>query len=284
MRFSERYGYVKPSDVLIREKLTREIENAICTVYDELQNELFDMDTPDAYEKMEEYLWCYFLNNRKMDFWGGYSSRKVVATKFVLDNNRWYKKLDLIEESIKYLERKYPNKQMEVDFIFKNRLNKEFERLNFGYRIIDGLVTEITSEHEIKTIEKALEDNKNNVQMHLNNALKALSTHPVGDYRNSIKESISAVEALNREITGDKSLNLNKMERKGLKIPSVLRQSFNKLYGYSNNEQTGIRHALMDETAEFVPGAEEAIYMLITCSAFINYLNSKLKSENNHND
>ena len=88
MRFSERYGYVKPSDVLIREKLTREIENAICTVYDELQNELFDMDTPDAYEKMEEYLWCYFLNNRKMDFWGGYSSRKVVATKFVLDNNR----------------------------------------------------------------------------------------------------------------------------------------------------------------------------------------------------
>ena len=146
------------------------------------------------------------------------------------------------------------------------------------------MVTEITSEHEIKTIEKALEDNKNNVQMHLNNALKALSTHPVGDYRNSIKESISAVEALNREITGDKSLNLNKMERKGLKIPSVLRQSFNKLYGYSNNEQTGIRHALMDETAEFVPGAEEAIYMLITCSAFINYLNSKLKSENNHND
>lgn len=278
MKFSERYGYVKPSDVLIREKLTREIQNAICTVYDKLHNELYDMDAPDAYEKMEEYLWCYFLNNRKMDFWGSYGSRKVVATKFVLDDNRWYEKLDLIEETIKYLERKYPNKQMKVDFIFKDRLNKEFERLNFGYRIIDGLVTEITSEQEVATIEKALNDNKNNVRMHLNNALKSLSTRPVGDYRNSIKESISAVEALNREITGKNTWSLNKMKSRGLKIPSSLREAFNKLYGYTNHAETGIRHSLMDETAKYTPGADEALYMLITCSAFINYLNSKLKS------
>ena len=37
----------------------------------------------------------------------------------------------------------------------------------------------------------------------------------------------------------------------------------------------GIRHALMDDTAEYVPGAEEALFMLVSCSAFINYLNSK---------
>lgn len=67
------------------------------------------------------------------------------------------------------------------------------------------------------------------------------------------------------------------MEDKGLKIPSVLRKAFENLYGYTNDEKTGIRHSLMDESAQYVPGAEEALYMLITCSAFINYLNSKMK-------
>ena len=41
---------------------------------------------------------------------------------------------------------------MHIDFIFKNQLNREFERLNFGYRIIDGMITEITSEQEVATI------------------------------------------------------------------------------------------------------------------------------------
>lgn len=281
MRFSERYGYVKPSDVIIREYITREIQNAICTVYDELRNELHDMDTSSAYTRMDEYLWCYFLNNRKMDFWKNYGNHEIVATVYILNSvNWWYKKLDLIEETIKYLKNEYHMNGMHVDIIFKNKLNKEFERLNFGYRIIDGLITEITSEQEIKTIEKALEENKDNVRIHLNNALKSLSIRPVGDYRNSIKESISAVEAFSREITGENNLNFKKMETKGLKIPSILQEAFKKLYGYTNHADTGIRHSLMDETAEYVPRADEALYMLITCSAFINYLNSKLKPEN----
>ena len=39
--FSERYGYTKPSDVIIREKITPEIQNAICSCYDKLKNRLF---------------------------------------------------------------------------------------------------------------------------------------------------------------------------------------------------------------------------------------------------
>ena len=38
--FSERYGYTKPSDVIIREKITPEIQNAICSCYDKLKNRL----------------------------------------------------------------------------------------------------------------------------------------------------------------------------------------------------------------------------------------------------
>lgn len=34
--FSERYGYTKPSDVIIREQITREIQNAMCSAFDVL--------------------------------------------------------------------------------------------------------------------------------------------------------------------------------------------------------------------------------------------------------
>ena len=59
------------------------------------------------------------------------------------------------------------------------------------------------------------------------------SQHPTPNYQNPIKEAISAVEAVNRNITGDSTLNLKKMEGKGLSIPSVLTKSFNVLYTFS---------------------------------------------------
>jgi hypothetical protein len=100
-----------------------------------------------------------------------------------------------------------------------------------------------------------------------------LSKRPDADYRNSIKESISAVEALVREITGESTLNLKKLDNTGIVLPSVLRKAFELLYGYTNDESTGIRHALMDDTN--APGADEAVFMLVSCSAFINYLTKK---------
>lgn len=274
MKFSERYGYLKPLEVIIREKITPEIQNAICTCYDTLSNQMSSIDN-SAYAYLEEYIWCFFLNKRKSEFW--YNRGYVItSTAFIEDNKKeWYRKLDLIEETIKYLVHKHSHHWFSCEF-FTN-LNSEFERLNFGYRIIENQIVEITSEHDVRTIESAIENNKDNVRIHLNNALKLFAQRPVPDCRNSIKESITAVEALNRQITGEKVLNFKRMEDAGIKIPSVLRMGFEKLYAYTNDPTTGIRHALMDETAEYVPGAEEALFMLVSCSAFINYLNSKKK-------
>ena len=42
--FSERYGYVKPRDVLVKERITEEISNAICTAYDKLEVALNHID------------------------------------------------------------------------------------------------------------------------------------------------------------------------------------------------------------------------------------------------
>lgn len=277
MRFSERYGYEKPSNVIIREKITTEIQNAICNWYTELNTKITNVANDGyAFAYLEEYIWCNFQNKKKTDFWLGGGNFRIVTTQYIENNTiPWYKRLDLIEETLVYLKNKYPRNSISDDF--SKLLNTNFERLNFGYRIVDLKIVEITSSEEIQAIELALENNKDNVKMHLSNALKLYAQRPEGDFRNSIKESISALEAINREITGENLLNFKKMQDKGLKIPNVLREAFEKLYGYSNNSTTGIRHSLMDETGEFLPTADEALFMLITCSAFINYLNSKMK-------
>lgn len=75
MKFSERHGYVEPSDVIIRERITPEIQNAICSCFDELHNNLY---SEKGYLNLEWHLWCKFLNKRKGDF-GSYSLYKMVA-------------------------------------------------------------------------------------------------------------------------------------------------------------------------------------------------------------
>ena len=282
--FSERYGYTKASDVIIREKITPEIQNAICSCYDKLPdlfNEVivYYQDAKAEYKNLEEYLWVYFLNERAANFSDGYKYH-VVATVYIEDkSNAWYKKLDIIEKTIQYL-RNFDAKNHKFYSVASNfikLLNSAFERLNFAYRIINDAIVEITSEQEIKTIEIAIDNSARNVKMHLNRALELYAQRPDGDYRNSIKESISAVEAFCREKTGENTLGkaLNKLEKNGIVFPDVLKHAFDKLYAYTNQPDAGIRHALMDDTGVYTPKAEEAIFMLVSCSAFINYLNKK---------
>ena len=158
-------------------------------------------------------------------------------------------------------------------------MNYEFERLNFAYRVVNTEIVEITSKEELAAVESAVQDSAMNIKAHLNKALELYAQRPAGDYRNSIKESISAVEAYCREITGENTLGkaFDKLKDKGLVIPPVLKSAFEKLYAYTNQPDTGIRHALMDDEGTYTPASEEALFMLVSCSSFINYLNKKLK-------
>lgn len=278
--FSERYGYTKPSDVIIRERITPEIQNAILTCYDILKERLYNMDSLFIYHNMDEYIWTNFLNMRKSD-WNTYTD---IISKYIRnERNVWFKKLDLIEICIKYLYSYYksakdPQISISAD-IFVGELSRNFRRLNFAYRIVNKEIVEITSDEEIKEIETALSTSKDNIRTHLNNALELYSKRPVADYRNSIKESISAVEVFCREKTGEDTLGkaLNKLESSGIVIHKLLKSAFDKLYAYTNQPDTGVRHALMDDDGDYIPQAEEALFMLVSCSAFINYLNKKIK-------
>jgi len=140
---------------------------------------------------------------------------------------------------------------------------------------VEGHLTKITSKEEINEIEEALKLPYESVKLHIDNALKLLSDKENPDYRNSIKESISAVESICKNIVDDPSAtlgqSLNKID-KHLDLHPALKLAFKKLYGYTNDKD-GIRHSLMDkDTIDF----EDAKYMLVSCSAFVNYIIAKL--------
>ncbi len=271
-RFSERYGYVKPSDVIIRECITEPILNSICNWLDLLRTDVGD------YKEMDKSAWTYFFNKRNDEYpylYYAYNKNYGVVLDFITNKDvDWYHIFDLIEFIYRYYN-------IHKDLAIKNRfnitiefLNIEFERHNFAYRLINGNIVEITAECEIEAIGNAINNSKNNVRTHLQEALRKLS--PISpDYRNSIKESISAVECVCRGITGQKTLDdaFKKMEKLGVVLNSEMKKGIEKLYHYTNDGNTGIRHALMDD--KNAPTADEAIFMLVSCSAFINYLMKK---------
>jgi hypothetical protein len=153
--------------------------------------------------------------------------------------------------------------------------NSILKREMSAYRFVGGVVTQLTSDQEIAEVEQAINAPAalNPVSTHLRTALERLSDKTNPDYRNSIKESISAVESMCNLITGGKDTlgdALNKVENK-VGIHAALKKGFSNIYGYTN-DASGIRHALLDEpNLDF----EDAKYMLVSCSAFINYLASK---------
>lgn len=153
------------------------------------------------------------------------------------------------------------------------QLNIILSEENVGYRVIEGIITDIVTEEEIESIEESIESGFTSVSIHFQKALALLSDREQPDYENSIKESISSVEAMCRIILKEDklvlSVALNKLEKNGVVIHPVLKEAFQKLYAYAGDEK-GVRHAggIGNAKSTF----SEAKFMLVSCSAFVNYL------------
>jgi hypothetical protein len=164
----------------------------------------------------------------------------------------------------------------EINDQFKSGCNIVLEDELSGYRFVGDEIAPITSNEEIASIEQAQGTTSQlpSVNTHLRRSLSLLSDRKQPDYRNSIKESISAIEAICRLIAQNPKSTLgDALKALAPKIPvhPALAGAFDKLYGYTNDAQ-GIRHALLD-----LPNLEQedAVFMLTSCSAFINYLTAK---------
>ena len=275
MKFSQRIGKVAPTKQLQIESLDDDLRNGL---WDGLKLYVLDhLSKYDQYRSDTEFdLICLSLWHKHfklpVDTIPEYdtTSERFIRDRFF--SGHWYEIYDLLE-----FIANFDSDSLKIDTHgFKEFCNGIFEREFSGYRFIDDLISPITNQHEIEEIETAINQSENfsalkGVNIHLKSALHKLSDKKAPDYRNSIKESISAIESVAKSISGDAKdslgVALDKIKGK-IKLHSALERGFKQLYGYTSDSD-GIRHALMeDHNCDF----EDAKYMLVSSSAFINYL------------
>lgn len=282
MRFSQRMGYRPIKTVLQIESIDQDLKNRL---WNFVKEDFFDkLDTGIRYvgdesekQRLCRYFWKEFfiLSIDQMPSVGSITNAGAII-KYIqawfFDVAKWHDIYDFIE---------FVSGNFEFiggNFVFVSKVNAILEKEVSGYRIINGQVTQITSEGEIAEIEEAItsSDQWKSVNTHLNAALNFLSDRKNPDYRNSIKESISAVESFCRVVLNNPDITFGKalieLEKKH-SLHGSLKGAFSALYGYTS-DAGGIRHALKED--DTFSNFEDAKFMLVTCSAFINYLKAKM--------
>lgn len=275
MLFSERYGYKKVRDAIQIESMDTVLRNKL---WDILSYRIWFHVKADAggyydlrYKNLEifvlcEAIWTQYFNKPADQF---STSWKVVNAELrnYFFNCEWYEAYDFLEFVAQY----FPFESNKDDFI--KSCNEVLEKEMSGYRFVHNTISRVTEATEISTIADALESGNNGVRTHLNRALEMLSDRKSPDHRNSIKESISAVESLVQSVLGEKG-TLGQLIKKisDHDIHPALKSAFSSLYGYTSDEE-GIRHAILESSNI---GLEEAMFFLVTCSAFVTFVEAKL--------
>ncbi|WP_448129977.1 AbiJ-NTD4 domain-containing protein [Stenotrophomonas rhizophila] len=272
MSFSARMGF-KPAKVNIQlDSMDEELRVSLWNIY---YLAVVKRGEPRSQFEGTSRLQSFYLR-----LWASYLKEPVdtmpaqyyvlaATVKAYFNNCQWYEVYDLIEFTVRNLEHPYDEELAAL-------INPVLERELSAYRFISGQVVPISDENEVASIESALSssDVPRSARVHLSLALEMLSSKTAPDYRNSIKESISAVESLAKSMTGDSQATLgaalNLIESQG-KMHGALKKALSSLYGYTSDE-SGIRHALLDEsTLSF----SDAKFMLVVCTAFVNYMVGK---------
>ena len=276
--FSQRHGYEPMEmpfqrsevDAELRTKLWNVLSLGIWNHWQPVSEWHSRNRESEQIEQMVRRLWIHFFN-RDLDhlpsFKRSYESKGAYdVMKAFFFECQWHQVYSFLEEIAADRSKLFTAELREF-------INSGLEHRNAAYRFVGSQIAEITSEHEIAAIEAGQRDASDPVREHLQAALRMLSDRAAPDYRNSIKESISAVEAACRIATGMPKATLSDALRRIPNLHSALAQGFDKIYGYTS-DANGIRHSLTDQQTNTYG---EAKFMLVACSGFISYLKTAAK-------
>lgn len=287
MTFSERYGFKKSNENIQFESIDNALKNGL---WNALYPFISDISTyiSDAgfFQNIFIRLWTSVYKNRIDELPNESQYVEYIRNKFF--NCKWYEIYDLLEYFLNIegrfgiftIEENQSKEILEKAKIFyRANIEKTLVEEMSGYRVVNNKFVPITDKQQIQSIETSINKlNKSDkllgARRHLQDALTLMSDRSNPNYRNSIKDSISAVEALCQVIAEDEHATLGqaiKVLDEKIGIHSSLKGAYSKLYGYTSNAD-GIRHAMSEDTALYL---EDALYMLVSCSAFINYIVSK---------
>ncbi len=292
MLFSKRHGITPPKqmqDCSMDAALRNGLWNALDTLLRQTPNSLDTFNQPQ--NPLYEIIWTDFFKKTRDTLPSTTSERHMlIRNKFF--KMVWFSVYDLIEficcpaDKLEKLNGAFMRSNeipipsnstvylSEIHFKqFTKECNEVLEKEVSAWRIVGGKVCKITSEAETKAVEVAMQSPIEGVGQHITNSIILLYDRKSPDYKNAIKESISAVELICAKITKQNapilSKALDKMKKDGIvNIHPALKAAFGNLYGYTSSG-SGIRHAMIhDDEITF----ELAQFFLIACSAFTNYL------------
>lgn len=278
MGFATRYGYKPVREIIQKESINEALKNrlwnciGLCIFQNYQKSASTLRGSPVNNSNLNSFfslLFHLYFKKRIDQIPHSFESTvKEIETLF-FTKYKWYEIYDFID----FIIENFPFNSSKENFILL--LNDCLTSENAAYRVVDNRITEITSEQEIQSIEEALENTNphSGVQKHLKQALQLMSDQKNPDYRNSIKESISAVESICKIVTNDEKATLGQALKNIKRLPPTLQLSMDKLYGYTSRED-GIRHAMLEESnLTYI----DAKFMLVACTNFINYLIEKTK-------
>jgi hypothetical protein len=269
--FSQRKGLKPVLEVIQTDSMNNELRNSIWNALDVALWSTNDFIWKQYGEAeivpLSRALWFNFFK-KPLDSRPDGNHKILAELRRYFFASEWFEAYDFLEFVLAHYERSTPQL---VKFI-----NGILERELSAYRYVSGHLTDITSAQELEMLERALGDSRfAGVSAHLQRAFELYSSRENPDYRNSIKESISSVEAMARIVSENPKATLGdalkSVEKRGL-LHSALKDGFIKLYGYTSDEG-GIRHAMLDEPNLT---SADARYFLLSCTSFVNYLKAQL--------
>lgn len=272
MKFSQRIGKTPKVKQIQRESMDNDLKNSLWNVtyiyLDAVRS------SRSLFKSFAEQIWIHHFKYQVDTIPFIYSEfnhikydEKVMEfLKREFFSQEWHEILDFIEACVEFDFNKTQNNVV-------NLFNHCLEQENSAYRFIDNKLIEIVSQQEISAVEGTINNKTINsgAQEHIKAALSFLGDRKNPNFRASIKESISAVESIAKQISGKNKATLGdaiKELEKKKNLHPALKESFSKLYGYTSDAE-GIRHCLMEKSK--ITKAD-AIFMLVSCSAFTNYL------------
>lgn len=266
MRFSERMGFV-PSKMLQADSMDDDLRNGLWNIC------LLALPVHSHFNfNRYAQIWAEFFKRPK-DSLEQYDVRNREIIKNLIFKAKFYVMYDFIEYLSTY------------DNSLKGKFNSVLELERSAFRFVGGSLTRISDESEVAAVAAAMQvsDQFSGARSHILAAVTLFGHRGSPDYRNVIREAISAVESAAKVVSQNEKADLAgaiKAIEKTHGMHPAFKDAITKLYGWTSDEK-GIRHALLEASAAV--DEADAHFMLVACAAFVNYLVSKYGSVASNN-
>lgn len=268
--FSQRHGYTQSRGMAQVESMDDQLRHGLWNcLYHEMER-LSDSNyfAQSSLLQFGKIIWDGFFRRAVDEMPARNFYELVSAIREWFMGAEWYEIYDLVE----FVARVLTDKDG-----FVLGCQRVMMRENAAYTFTQGIIVPIASSDEVEEVDEAISASPAPVARHLTASLTLLSARKEPNYRKAVDEAVAAVEAAVRIINGKPKQTLSDgLKALKIDIHGAFKDAVAKLYGYAGDE-SGVRHSLIAGGREL--DKADARYMLIVCSAFVNYLRAKSDKE-----